>query len=119
MVLDIRTDFDGSQESDEEEDDDTASEATHQTPLSPTLRAVKAASATSSPVMRSRQRPRHRNQQLRRLHVGNLLEMILQDAQTRLVFRAQAVVQSEIRYYLPKEGDLDYPSKLLCELFSN
>ncbi|KAF8903509.1 Sec34-like family-domain-containing protein, partial [Gymnopilus junonius] len=43
----------------------------------------------------------------RRLHIAQLLKMVLQDAQTRLFFKAQAVIQSEIRYYVPKEGDLD------------
>jgi len=49
---------------------------------------------------------------LERLHVAQLLQMVLQDAQTRLFFRAQAVVQSEIQYYAPKANDLDYPAKL-------
>ena len=43
----------------------------------------------------------------RRLHIAHLLKMVLQDAQTRLFFKAQAVTQSEIRYYVPKEEDLD------------
>jgi len=49
---------------------------------------------------------------LERLHIAQLLQMVLQDAQTRLFFRAQAVVQSEIQYYAPKADDLDYPAKL-------
>lgn len=49
---------------------------------------------------------------LRRLHISQLLQMILQDAQTRLFFKAQAVIQSDIRYYTPLPGDLDYPAKL-------
>ena len=32
------------------------------------------------------------------LHIGHLLQMILQDAQTRLVFRTQAILQAEVRY---------------------
>ncbi|KAF9065309.1 Sec34-like family-domain-containing protein [Rhodocollybia butyracea] len=48
-----------------------------------------------------------------RLHIAQLLQMILQDAQTRLFFKAQAVVQSDIRHYVPKDGDLAYPGKLL------
>ena len=54
---------------------------------------------------------------LRALHVGYLLQMVLQDAQTRLFFKAQSVIQSEIRYYVPKADDLDYPRKLLGESF--
>ncbi|OCF37934.1 hypothetical protein I316_00158 [Kwoniella heveanensis BCC8398] len=41
-----------------------------------------------------------------------LLKMVLQDAQTRLVFRAQALLSAEVEYYVPKEGELDYPEKL-------
>lgn len=49
---------------------------------------------------------------LRRLHISQLLQMILQDAQTRLFFKAQAVIQSDIRYYAPTADDLDYPARL-------
>ncbi|KAJ3763747.1 Sec34-like family-domain-containing protein [Lentinula raphanica] len=48
-----------------------------------------------------------------RLHISQLLQMILQDAQTRLFFKAQAVVQSDIRHYVAKSDDLAYPAKLL------
>ena len=48
-----------------------------------------------------------------RLHISQLLQMILQDAQTRLFFKAQAVVQSDIRHYVPSKEDLVYPGKLL------
>ena len=50
---------------------------------------------------------------LRTLHISHLLQMVLQDAQTRLFFKAQSVVQSEIRYYVPKSEDLAYPDKLV------
>ncbi|KAH7339666.1 Sec34-like family-domain-containing protein [Rhizoctonia solani] len=36
---------------------------------------------------------------LAKLHISHLLQMVLQDAQTRLFFKAQAIVQSEIRNY--------------------
>ncbi|KAK6910494.1 hypothetical protein I203_104526 [Kwoniella mangroviensis CBS 8507] len=49
---------------------------------------------------------------LGRLHIEILLKMVLQDAQTRLVFRAQALLSNDVEYYVPKEGDLDYPQKL-------
>ncbi|KAK4688991.1 conserved oligomeric Golgi complex subunit 3, partial [Tremellales sp. Uapishka_1] len=49
---------------------------------------------------------------LGRLHTEILLKMVLQDAQTRLVFRAQALIQADVQYYTPKDGDLDYPAKL-------
>jgi conserved oligomeric Golgi complex subunit 3 len=48
-----------------------------------------------------------------RLHIRQLLQMVLQDAQTRLFFKAQAVIQSEIRYYVPTAQDLAYPDKLV------
>jgi conserved oligomeric Golgi complex subunit 3 len=47
------------------------------------------------------------------LHISHVLQMILQDAQTRLFFKAQSVVQSDIRYFAPKEQDLAYPDKLV------
>lgn len=48
------------------------------------------------------------------LRISGLLRMVLQDAQTRLVFKAQSVMQSEIRWYVPKadQGDLDWPGCL-------
>ncbi|EMD33046.1 hypothetical protein CERSUDRAFT_160557 [Gelatoporia subvermispora B] len=50
---------------------------------------------------------------LRTLHISHLLQMVLQDAQTRLFFKAQAVIQSDIRYYVPKPEDLAYPEILI------
>lgn len=56
---------------------------------------------------------------LGRLHIEVLLKMVLQDAQTRLVFRAQALLSADVEYYAPKEGDLNYPEKLGAgELYS-
>ena len=49
----------------------------------------------------------------KRLHIRQLLQMVLQDAQTRLFFYAQAVIQSEIRYYTPKAEDLAWPDLIL------
>ncbi|KAM0786692.1 hypothetical protein ACM66B_002137 [Microbotryomycetes sp. NB124-2] len=46
------------------------------------------------------------------LRFSVLLETIQQDAQTRLVFRAQAVIQSEVLHYSPTAEDLQYPEKL-------
>lgn len=50
---------------------------------------------------------------LGRLHISHLLQMVLQDAQTRLFFKAQSVIQSDIRYFVPKSEDLMYPDKLV------
>lgn len=55
---------------------------------------------------------RRRRKPLGRLHTEVLLKMVLQDAQTRLVFRSQALIQADVQYYAPKDGDLDYPEKL-------
>jgi hypothetical protein len=49
----------------------------------------------------------------RRLHIGQLLKMVLQDAQTRLFFKAQSVVQSDIRHYVPNVDDLKWPDILI------
>lgn len=49
---------------------------------------------------------------LGRLRFSILLQTILQDSQTRLVFRAQAVIQSDILHYVPSSEDLSYPEKL-------
>jgi len=52
---------------------------------------------------------------LGQLHISHLLQMVLQDAQTRLFFKAQSVIQADIRYYTPKPEDLIYPDKLVGE----
>ena len=52
---------------------------------------------------------------LKTLHISHLLQMVLQDAQTRLFFKAQSVIQSEIRYFAPKTEDLAYHDKLVGE----
>lgn len=52
---------------------------------------------------------------LRQLQISRLLQMVLQDAQTRLFFKAQSVIQSEIRYYVPQAEDLAYPDKIVGE----
>ncbi|KAH7888905.1 Sec34-like family-domain-containing protein [Phlebopus sp. FC_14] len=51
---------------------------------------------------------------LGKLHISHLLQMVLQDAQTRLFFKAQSVIQSEVRYYIPQPQDLAYPDKLVA-----
>lgn len=46
------------------------------------------------------------------LRFSVLLQTIQQDAQTRLVFRAQAVIQTDVLHYAPAAADLEYPEKL-------
>jgi hypothetical protein len=45
-------------------------------------------------------------------NIRHLLQLELQDAQTRLFFKAQAVIQSDIRYYAPTAQDLAYLDRL-------
>jgi hypothetical protein len=40
-----------------------------------------------------------------------LIQSALEDAQTRLVFRTQAILRDEIENYRPKPTDLDYPAR--------
>ncbi|RUS30631.1 hypothetical protein BC938DRAFT_479139 [Jimgerdemannia flammicorona] len=41
-----------------------------------------------------------------------LIRHVLQDAQQRLIFRAQSYIRTEIQVFMPKPEDLDYPAKL-------
>jgi hypothetical protein len=56
-----------------------------------------------------------KNDELGQLHIRQLLQMVLQDAQTRLFFKAQSVIQSEIRYYVPTAQDLAYPDSVAAQ----
>lgn len=49
---------------------------------------------------------------MQRLHTAKLLEMILKDTQSRLVYRSQAIIKNGISGYYPKSDDLDYPAKI-------
>lgn len=53
-----------------------------------------------------------------RLQISHLLKMVLQDAQTRLFFKAQSVIQSDIRHFVPNADDLAYPDVLVGMYFS-
>lgn len=46
------------------------------------------------------------------LDFGHLIQNVLQDAQTRIVFLAQSIIEEEIRNFSPKPEDLDYPLKI-------
>ncbi|CED84896.1 Subunit of cis-Golgi transport vesicle tethering complex-Sec34p [Phaffia rhodozyma] len=50
----------------------------------------------------------------RKRQLSSMLSPVLMDAQTRLVFRAQAVVQTSVGRFIPGEKDLDYPGKILA-----
>ena len=47
-----------------------------------------------------------------KLQFGHLLGTVLQDTQTRLVFRAQYIVEAEVLHWAPGPADLDYPARL-------
>lgn len=49
---------------------------------------------------------------MQRLHTAKLLEMILKDTQSRLVYRSQAIIKHDVYGYYPKGDDLDYPAKI-------
>ncbi|GHJ89697.1 hypothetical protein NliqN6_6099 [Naganishia liquefaciens] len=49
---------------------------------------------------------------MQKLHTAKLLEMILKDTQSRLVYRSQAIIKSDVSGYYPKGDDLDYPAKI-------
>jgi hypothetical protein len=49
---------------------------------------------------------------MQRLHTAKLLEMILKDTQSRLVYRSQAIIKNEVHGYYPKGDDLNYPAKI-------
>ncbi|XP_031565571.1 conserved oligomeric Golgi complex subunit 3-like [Actinia tenebrosa] len=46
---------------------------------------------------------------------GVVVDQMLQDVQERLVYRAQAYIESDILKYSPAPGDLAYPEKLIME----
>jgi hypothetical protein len=79
--------------------------------------SVRAGSLSGS-IMTTRQNSyskragQRRRKPLERLHTEVLLRMVLHDAQTRLVFRAQALIRADVEYYVTKDEDLDYPNKL-------
>lgn len=53
----------------------------------------------------------------RRAHLAGLLRPVLQDAQTRLVFRAQALIVNDVGRFMPTEKDLNYPGVILKGAF--
>jgi conserved oligomeric Golgi complex subunit 3 len=48
---------------------------------------------------------------LNKLDFGILVQQVMEDTQTRLLFRAQAILRNEIENYKPTAQDLDYPSQ--------
>ncbi|TFK66890.1 Sec34-domain-containing protein [Pluteus cervinus] len=56
----------------------------------------------------------NRSRSLGQLHISHLLQMVLQDAQTRLFFKAQSTIQSDIRNFVVKPEDLAFPEILVA-----
>ncbi|GJJ06414.1 hypothetical protein Clacol_000605 [Clathrus columnatus] len=54
--------------------------------------------------------PQQRN--MVRPYIRPILQLVLQDAQTRLLFKAQTLMESEIRFFKPSPDDITYPSDL-------
>ncbi|KEF61902.1 uncharacterized protein A1O9_03474 [Exophiala aquamarina CBS 119918] len=48
---------------------------------------------------------------MNQLDFSSLIQPALEDAQTRLLFRAQAILRDEIENFKPKPDDLDYPRR--------
>ena len=48
---------------------------------------------------------------MKQLDFSALIHPALEDAQTRLVFKTQAILRDEIEHYRPKPEDLDYPAR--------
>jgi len=90
--------------SDDSDDDDVFSPDESQDPDNST-RHIMTRQSSNQTIQPSQLR-------LGRLRFSILLRTILQDTQTRLVFRAQAVIQSQVLHYVPTSEDLDYPSIL-------
>lgn len=89
---------------DDDEDDDLDQYAT-------TINADSSLQLTKAPDLDTLS-PSTAVRSLGRLRFSVLLQTILQDSQTRLVFRAQAVIQSDVLYFTPGAEDLMYPEKL-------
>ena len=51
------------------------------------------------------------NQPPHALDFAHLVRPALEDTQTRIVFRAQAILRDEIEYFKPSAKDLDYPAR--------
>jgi hypothetical protein len=53
------------------------------------------------------------------LDFSSLIQPALEDAQTRLVFRVQAILRDEIERFRPKPEDIDYPNRARNVTFSS
>ncbi|KAF9050510.1 Sec34-like family-domain-containing protein [Panaeolus papilionaceus] len=106
MVLDSSTniDHDGDSSSDNDEDDDTDTLSSSDS---------KSADQLTTDLSQAPRQGQENGKVGKRLHTSQLLKMVLQDAQTRLFFKAQSVIQSEIRHFVPREEDLKYPAILV------
>ncbi|CAA7260828.1 unnamed protein product [Cyclocybe aegerita] len=103
---------DDSDEGDSEEEDEAPADSKSK----PTRarRSSRSSSSSELTIGMEAGHERKRDAVGKRLHTGHLLKMVLQDAQTRLFFKAQSVIQSEIRHYVPRPEDLAWPDILVA-----
>lgn len=123
-------------DSDDEDEDETGSESglrSHaQSPSAP-LKDAGSPSSDVSPFSKPRARFATETDQLsagakredrmlrlegldrsaRKAHMASLLKPVLQDAQTRLVFRGQALIVNDVGRFMPTEKDLNYPGVII------
>ena len=70
--------------------------------------SLDVASTVQEVSMRGEDDPKEQS----RLRFSKLLSPILQDTRTRLIFRAQYMLEASVFNYVPTSDDLDYPGKL-------
>jgi len=105
---------------DDEQDEDEDLFSSPSSPLGVGMMARQSSNQTITRTTRQQQQPRKsRRQRLGRLKFSILLNTILQDTQTRLVFRAQSVIQTQVLHYQPTSKDLDYPQILQDKAMSS
>ncbi|EGG06649.1 uncharacterized protein MELLADRAFT_86504 [Melampsora larici-populina 98AG31] len=73
--------------------------------------------AIDSDLIEEPEQPTHSDSPIRSkpFKFSTLLDPILQDIQTRLIFRSQSIIQTDVAHYTPQLDDLDYPNKLIVK----
>jgi len=101
-------------DADEDSSSETSNSALSSPLLSPTthLQSISPSGQLSPRTYFQRSILVEEKNRKKKLEIKGLLAPVLQDAQTRLVFRAQAVLQNGVGKFSAGEGDLDYPEKL-------
>lgn len=101
-VIQALNSLDGDNDDDaESEDADASGDVQYATRRDESSFNLSVATATATELAESNMR------------FSELLGTVLQDVQTRLVFRAQYIVEAEVLNYAPKPEELDYPALLV------